>query len=405
MTSRIRVAQVVTRFIAGAGGVALRGATALDRDRYAVTILSAPDGSLLAEAERQGFEVIRLRHLRPELNPRADLRAFHELTHEFRRGGFDIIHTHSSKAGALGRMAAARVGGPAIVHTFHGFPFHEFQSPLRRAAYVAIERRLGRITDRFLAVGGAVAAEAVRRGIAAPERIRVIAPAINTDVTPLTPAARERARRLLGLPLTARVIGNVGRLDYQKAPEHLLSALGALRRPDVYVVWIGGGPLQARMQRLAARHGLAERFRLLGERADVGVLLPAFDIFAMPSRYEGLPCAVVEAMECGVPVVATAVNAVPEVVIAGKTGLLVPPAQPLRLTQALAYLLDHPDEAARMATAAQAQLGDRFRPATLGRDLTETYESLVLGQGLVATLPVALAEASRPPVPVSGQRA
>jgi glycosyltransferase involved in cell wall biosynthesis len=125
----------------------------------------------------------------------------------------------------------------------------------------------------------------------------------------------------------------------------------------------------------------------------------------MPSRYEGLPCAVVEAMECGVPVVATAVNAVPEVVIAGKTGLLVPPAQPLRLTRALAYLLDHPDEAARMASAAKAQLGDRFRPATLGRDLTETYESMVLGHGLVAPLPVSLDEASRPPVPAGGQRA
>jgi glycosyltransferase involved in cell wall biosynthesis len=373
MADQIRVATVITRFIAGAGGVALRGALALDPERYAVTILSADGGPLLARAEAAGMEVVRLRHMRPELNPVEDWKALAELTDELGRRNLDVVHTHSSKAGALGRVAARRAGVPAIVHTFHGFPFNQFQSAVRRQAYIAIERRLGRVTDAFLAVGGAVAAEAIRLRIAPAERTLVIASAIETDIVPLTPGSRREARRLLGLPPHARVVGTVGRLDSQKAPQDMLAAFARLRRPDTYFVWIGDGPHAARMARAIRRRGLSERFILLGERRDVPALLPGLDVFAMSSRYEGLPCALVEAMTCGVPAVATAVNAVPEAVVNGRTGLLGPPAQPEYLARAVAHLLDNPDVASRMALAAQAALGDAFEPQRLGRDLVETY--------------------------------
>jgi glycosyltransferase involved in cell wall biosynthesis len=372
---RVRVAQVVTRFIAGAGGVALRGALALDPERYAVTILAADGGPLLPQAEQAGLEVIRLRHLRPELNLRADVNGLRELVAALGKGQYDVVHTHSSKAGALGRWAAHRVGVPGIVHTFHGFPFHDFQWRLRRASYIAIERRLGRITDQFLAVGGAVAAQAVRLRIAPPERVRTIACAIDSNIVPVTETTRAEARRRLGVPPGAVVVGSVGRVDYQKAPQDLVAALDALQRADVWGVWVGDGPLRTKVEHVVRRSSLAGRFLFLGERRDVPALLPGFDVFAMASRYEGLPCALVEAMTCGIPVVATAVNAVPEVVIPGRTGLLVPPADPTSLARALAYLLDHPDERTRLARAARVQLGDRFSAAALGRDLTETYDA------------------------------
>jgi len=374
----LRVAQVITRFIAGAGGVALRGAMALDTSRYSVTVLSAPGGPLLAEAEAAGFEVVRLRHLRPEINPLEDYRALEELIYELRLRKFDIVHTHSSKAGAVGRVAADRVGVPGIVHTFHGFPFHNFQSWPLRTAYVQIERRLGRITDRFLGIGGAVAAEAIRLKIAPAERTRAIASAINVDVPRRTAASRAAARTRLGLAEDAVVVGTVGRLAAQKAPQDMLAAFESLGRRDVRFLWIGDGPLMPEMRRLVAVKGLAQRFQLLGERRDVLDLLPALDVFALASRYEGLPCSLVEALTCGIPSVATAVNAVPEVVIPGRTGLLVPPGEPRLLAKAIAYLLDHSSEADRMSEAAYVEIGDRFHPAVLGRDLEETYE-LALG--------------------------
>jgi glycosyltransferase involved in cell wall biosynthesis len=371
---RLRVVQIVTKLSAGAGGITLRGALALDPGRFSTTILTADGGSLIERAEEAGLEVIRLRHMAPDLSPWSDLRGLRELTRVLAAGNFDVVHTHSSKAGGLGRIAARKAGVRAVVHSFHGFPFHEFQTAARRRAYLTVERRLARLTDYFLADGTAIAAEAVRLKIAPPGRIRAIASPIDSGIPVVSESARRQARLLLGISREAKVVGTVARLDAQKAPLDMVEAIAALRRPDLHMVWLGDGELRAKAERRIARRGIADRFRLLGERDDVARLLPGFDVFAMSSLYEGLPCALVEAMTCGIPVVATAVNSVPEIVISGKTGVLARPRDPASLGQALAYVLDHPAEAARMAEAARAHIGDRFRPEVLGDDLTEIYQ-------------------------------
>ncbi|HEX6449147.1 MAG TPA: glycosyltransferase [Trebonia sp.] len=373
MTRRLQVAQVITRLMAGAGAVALRGALALDPDRYDVVFVTGEGDRLVKQARAAGFEVVLMPRLRSEIAPADDRRALADLQVCLR--DFDVVHTHSAKAGVLGRTAAHRVQVERIVHTFHGFPFHQFQSPPRRAAYVRIERRVGKFTDVFLAVGPAVAAEAITRGIALPERVRTIG--VGADLTGPVPGARDRAeaRRLLGVPPGMRVVGTVGRLTFQKAPEDFVRAVAALHRDDVFAVWIGDGELRRQTERLAARCGLSERMAFTGECGDVAVLLPGLDVFAMASRYEGLPCAIVEAMTAGLPVVATAVNAVPNVVIAGETGLLAPPGRPELLAGAIGYLLDHPAEAERLAATARRCLGEDLSQAALGRVLAQAYQS------------------------------
>jgi glycosyltransferase involved in cell wall biosynthesis len=397
--SRRSVAVVITRLQAGAGGVALRGAQALDAERYEVTIVAGDCGagadsdgsgdSMLARATAAGLTVVSVPELVSPISPGDDRRALRRLTELMAREGYEVVHTHSAKAGALGRLAAERAGTPRVVHTFHGFPFHEFQSRPRRAAYVGIERYLARRTDIFLAVGGAVAAEAVRRGIAVPERIRVINPAIEQSAGPAGPAARAAARGRLGVPVGCRVVGTVGRADYQKAPETFVDAIAGLDRDDVYAVWIGDGPMRQEMETRAARRGLEGRFLCAGHRDDVPDLLPGLDVFAMASRYEGLPCAVAEAMTAGLPVVATAVNAVPDVILPGETGLLVSPERPRQLAAAINYLLDEPADAARMALAGRLLIADKFAPSSLAPVLEAAYDS---GPGRRARPPVAVAQ-------------
>jgi glycosyltransferase involved in cell wall biosynthesis len=376
---RARVAAVITRLEGGAGMHALRGARALDQDAFETVIITGSGSDrLLAEAASAGLRVILEPSLRAPIDLRSDARALRRLGMLLREGNFGVMHTHCAKAGALGRLAARRSGVPRIVHTYHGFPFHEFQSAPRRRAYVAIERRLGRLTDMTLCVGTGVAVEAIRRGLAAPERIRVIGVVVDGAGTtgPVDAAvllrARRRARLALGVPADATVVGAVGRLTYQKAPEDFLAALAGLGRPDVIGVWVGGGELAGRIAAMA-RSMPWVRLVLAGDRADVPDLLPAFDVFALPSRYEGLPTVVVEAMASGVPVVATAVNAVADVVIPGETGLLVPPAKPRLLAEAIRYLIDSPPMAARMAAAARASLGTRFTQAALHDALVVAY--------------------------------
>lgn len=373
---RLRVATVITKLEGGAGVLALRGAQALDPAEYTITIVTGRGSPLLATAAAGGLDTMVEPTLRTAIDPPVDLVALRRLTALFASGDFDVVHTHTAKAGAVGRLAAHRAGVPKIVHTFHGFPFHPFQSAVRRTAYVSIERGLGRITDLTLCVGNGVAAEAVRRRLVTPDRVHTIGVAVDTEVTTRDPRSRLYARRALGVPREGPVVGAVGRLVYQKAPEDFVEALRVLGRTDVTGVWIGDGDLADQVRRLADRAVPGVRLILPGERSDIPELLPAFDVFALPSLYEGLPTAVIEAMVCGVPVVATAVNSVPDVVVPGRTGLLVPPRRPDLMAVAIRHLLDCPAEASRLAATARAWLDDRYTRSTLAEALRTAYGSL-----------------------------
>jgi glycosyltransferase involved in cell wall biosynthesis len=372
------VAVVIARLEGGAGVLALRGAVALDAKAFDVTIITGSAGRLREEAVAAGLDVIMEPSLRAPIAPFSDVRALLHLAGVLREREFDVVHTHCAKAGAIGRMAARRAGVPRIVHTYHGFPFHEFQSRVRRDTYVAIERRLGRLTDVTLCVGTGVATEAIRRGLASPERVRTIGVVVDgpdvavASMSARNPQARRRARAALGTRSHGPVVGTVGRMTYQKAPEDFVAAMVALGRPEVVGVLVGGGELEDRMGRLSISLS-RPRIVMAGERTDVLEVLPAFDVFVLPSRYEGLPTAIVEAMVCGVPVVATAVNAVPDLVVPGETGLLVPPGRPDLIAAAVRYLLDSPHVAARLAATARERLGDRFSEAALRDALAAAY--------------------------------
>lgn len=405
----LRVAAVITRLEGGAGLLALRGASAMNTDVVRPAIVTGSGDQLLAAAAAAGLEIIIEPALCAPIAPRSDLRALRRLETLFRERNFDVVHTHCAKAGAVGRLAAHRAGIPRIVHTFHGFPFHEFQSKARRQAYVSIERRLGRITDVALCVGVGVAAEAIRRELIAPERVVTIGVAVDGPdrMTARDPDARRQARLALGLPADATVVGAVGRLTYQKAPEDFVAAIGELDRPGLIGIWVGGGELAEPVGRLAAALPGA-RVVLAGERADVLDVLPAFDVFVLPSRYEGLPTAVVEAMMCGVPVVATTVNAVSDLVVPGQTGMLVPARRPRRLAAAIRYLLDSPAVAARMSTAARARVGDSYGEPALRAALAAAYAPAAPADDCAAlddSLAVSIPGATRVARPGPGRRA
>jgi glycosyltransferase involved in cell wall biosynthesis len=363
-----RVAVVITRLEGGAGVVALRGARALRPEDGEVTVICG-SGRLVEQASRDGVRVVVEPSLQRSISPGRDLVALVRLFRLLR--GFDVVHTHCAKAGALGRIAARWCGVRRVVHTFHGFPFHEFQRWPRHRAYVAIERRLGRVTDVALCVGNGVAAEAVRRRLLPPERIRATRVAVDLEAPTADPPNRARARRQLGLGPDVLVVGAVGRVTYQKAPEDFVGALAQLGRSDVVGVWVGDGDLAPRMRELAERRGVDVRW--IGERTDVVDLLPAFDLFVLPSRYEGLPLSVVEAVVCGVPVVVSAVNSVGDLVIHGETGMLVPPRRPASLAAAIAHLLEDRERAGRMAELARAQVDDGYGRRALGDALAAAY--------------------------------
>ncbi|WP_168221246.1 glycosyltransferase [Actinomadura sp. WMMA1423] len=394
---KLRVATVITRFNGGAGRVALNGALALpggDYERAIVTggvgmdstasstgngvlfgdeaVANAAAGDLTRQAHEAGMEIVQVGPLVPQISPRDDVAALRTLTRVLAEGRYDVVHTHSAKGGVIGRVAAARAGVPRIVHTWHGFPFNEFQSWARRRAYIRLERVAAKHTDAFLAIGSETVTTALRLGLTTPERVRLSWPAVDVDAYAAAPGSRARARRRLDLPLGVKVVGSVGRLTFQKGPEVFAKAIARLPG-DVFGLWVGGGPMADEMERLTARLGIGERMRWLGHRGDVADLLPAFDVMAMASRWEGLPCVLVEAIGAGIPLAATAVPSNQDLVLAGETGMLVPPENPEGLAAAVSALLNDPSAAARMAGRARARVGEWFSPEYLGTVLDETY--------------------------------
>jgi glycosyltransferase involved in cell wall biosynthesis len=388
---RLRVAMVITRFSGGVGAVALYGALALDPATYEATVVTggagggregtllkgaaavavAEPGDFTSRAHAAGMNVIRVAGLVPQFSPRGDLAALRTLIKVLDEGKYDVVHTHSVKSGVLGRFAAARTGVPRIVHTWHGLPFRESQSWPRRQASLGLERLAAQHTDAFLAIGSETVVKALRLGLAGPERIRASWPAVDVTIFERADGAWAQARQRLDLPLGVKVVGSIGRLVPQKGPDLFVRALARLP-DDVFGLWVGDGPMRERLDRLTTKLGLTDRIQWLGHRDDVAEVLPAFDVMAVTSRWEGLPSVLIEAIGAGIPLIATAVSSNHDLVQPGETGLLALP-RPAHLARAITWMLDNPVASRAMTEQAKARLGEWFSPRFLGAVLDDTY--------------------------------
>ncbi len=317
------------------------------RDRYDMTVACSPGGPLVHRARQEGIRVIevpgltRLPHLR-------DLQALVFLVRLMRSERFALVHCHSTKAGVLGRIAARLAGVPAVVFTAHAWQFVAVWPGPLRLAIRAAERQAARLSTAIICVSEFDRQQALRAGIGPPDRLFVVPNGVD-------PAAwmQDRARPPAGShaerPATAIM---VGRLAVPKDPATLLEAWRRIGPPHRLIL-VGAGPLLADVRRRIQRDGLADRVVLMDPASPIPSLLREADLFVLCSRWEGVPLAIIEAMMSGLPVVATRVGGVPEVVSDGETGVLVPPHDPQALASALNQLLRDPERRRRMGEAGQ----------------------------------------------------
>ena len=313
------------------------------------------EGDLLNEARDAGLDVRVLEPLGRAIHPARDLRALaalRRLIHELRP---DVVHTHTAKAGLLGRTAALGARPrPALVHTYHGHVLSGYFGPAASALFRRAEAGLARRTDRLVAVAGAVRDELVSaHGVGRREQYVVIPPGIDAARTAPDRAAGAALRARLGLRPGDVLVGCVGRLEPVKRVDRLLDAwervAAAAPRAQLLVVGEGehGEAVRARLQSLP-------RARWLAPRRELGVIYGALDVLALPSAREGLPQVVVEALAAGVPVVASAVGGVPALIEHGRTGLLVPEGDGAALAEALIALATQDGRRAELAAGARS---------------------------------------------------
>jgi len=354
----LRVLEMIDKpFLGGGQKVVLSLAKGLDRERFAVSVCSRDEGPL-AEAVRE----LGLPFLPAPFSKRPSRRLVEDLRRLLIENDVGLLHTHGGVAGLYGRWAARRAGTPAVVHTLHGIHYLHYRNPLLRRFYIGLERRCSRYTDAVICVSEADRNRAVKLRLSEEGRLKLI----RNGVEPPPEASPERERALSELKARVKldppVVGTVARLHRQKGVAYLLKAAERLvkSRPGVKVVVVGGGPLERKFRRALERGGLGRTVVLLGERADAADLMELFDVFVLPSLWEGLPLVLAEAAARGKPVVAADIDGVREVIRNGETGLLVPPKDPEALAAAVDRLLGDPALAGGLAARAQAEIPPRF---------------------------------------------
>lgn len=348
---------------------------------------SAQEATLAAEAERMGIAVHQFPGLSRSINPLSDVLALRSLMNWMRRGQWDVIHTHGSKAGILGRRAAAAAGVPIIVHTVHGWGHHTQQNPLVRRLYVQAERQAATITDRIIVVADANREKGLADGIGQRGQYETIHSGI--DIARFRDVHVDAAllRDSLGIPRNAPVVGTVGRLAKQKAPEDFVKMAAIIhgQMPDAHFVFVGGGPLQAQVESQVAEAGLQTFVHLLGYRSDVPELLRVFDVFALTSLWEGLPRVFAQAMCASLPIVATHVDGAAEAVRVGENGYLVPPRRPQEQAKLVLQLLNDMALSRKMGRRGLDLVDPQFCELAMVRRIEEIYMECARAKNLVPT--------------------
>ena len=384
MASRkLRVQHVITRMIVGGAQETPLLCIALsDRERFYGSILSGivtgAEGSLHGECRARQVPLHFLPPLVRRIAPSYDARALLRLYSYFRRTRPDVVHTHSSKAGILGRMAAKATRVPVVVHTVHGWSFHPGQSKPVYQGYLGLEKLCAPLCQALVCVAQPDMTEGQALGIGKPSQYRLIRSGIEVRIYRDVELTQAEARQRVGLPTDAFIVGCVGRLSAQKAPLDLLRAFEVVARQhaDAHLALVGDGPLRGEVALAAQAAGIAERVHFLGLRRDVPQLLRAFDCFALASKWEGLPRTLPQAMAAGLPIVATQIAGVPDAVVEGENGFLAPVGEPEQLGAALLTLADDPALCARMGQVGQERV-EEFSAQRMAQQHEALYEELL----------------------------
>lgn len=372
----MKVLQFVTRLdLGGAQEVCLDQCRLLLEKGHEVHLLTAADGEMMGDARRMRGLVV---HAWPDwehaIRPVDDVRCLTRLVAMLRGERFDVLHTHCSKAGLVGRLAARLAGAPPkVVHHVHGWSFNATQPRLQRSVYVALEKLAARPGFVLLSCSEETSAQGRRLGIGGDGDRRVLYSGIDRREN-LARRPRAAIRRRLGVPARDVLFLQLGNLKPQKDPVTFArAAVEAGRRLGRARFWIAGdGPLRAEAEGVAREGGLGTRFRILGWRRDVADLLAAADVLVLTSRFEGLPLAILRGMAAGLPVVATAVDGTPEAVADGVSGILIEPGDDAGAARALVRLGRDPALRRGMGRRGRER-SRRFRLERVRYELLDVY--------------------------------
>jgi glycosyltransferase involved in cell wall biosynthesis len=391
----VKIIHIITRLIlGGAQENTLITCKLLAERGHDVTLVTGPalgpEGELFNQAKGQDYEVVVIDRLRRAINPYNDAVSYFQIKKLLRELKPDIVHTHSAKAGILGRFAGHALKGkwsvnlPAIVHTIHGLAFHPYQSELLNKFYIAIERSTAKRTDFFITVADAMTAQATAVGIGTPERYVTAYSAIEEEefVKPISQEHRGDFRRKHGIADDAVVLVSIARLFMLKGHEYIVESAKELSKRFENCVWlfVGDGNLSEQFKERAHRLGLDERIKFAGllPPSEIPLAIQSSDILVHCSLREGLARALPQGMLCGKPAISFDVDGAREVVNEN-TGRLIEPKNVEQLTEACAELIVDKDLRERLGEQARQSVKKKFAPDTMVDTIEQVYRRLLGG--------------------------
>ncbi|MBI4589254.1 MAG: glycosyltransferase family 4 protein [Candidatus Rokubacteria bacterium] len=378
---------VITRLsLGGSAQNTIDSVVALDRAGWRTILAAGSVGaeiSLVDRARSRGCRTVLLPALTRAVSPTRDLLALWQLFRLIRTERVALVHTHTSKAGFVGRLAAWLARVPVIVHTPHGHIFYGYYGPTLTAFFVGLERLAARLTDRMVVLTERGIEEHLARGIGRREQFRVIPSGVDLEAVRRGALPYETARARLGVDSETRLIVGLGRLEPVKGFQSLVRALPLILSvvPSARLLLVGEGSLRPALVAEAHALGVGDRFEIAGARLDPAAFLAAADLVVVPSLNEGMGRVLVEAMALGRPVVATRVGGIPAVVADRQTGTLVPSDDPPALAGAVSELLKEPGLRQRMGEAGR-QRAEQFSLAVMESRLLDLYRGCCAEKGL-----------------------
>ncbi|MBN2244687.1 MAG: glycosyltransferase family 4 protein [Candidatus Aminicenantes bacterium] len=371
--SKIRILEIIDRpFLGGGQKNLLSIAEALDRSKYEIEVCSQDNGPLVEELKQKN-----IRHLPVSIRKITSLKAVKKLRNLMKEQGYDIVHTHGGIAGLYGRWAAFRSGIPVVIHTLHGIHYLYYRNFLLRWGYVFLERLFSRFTQTVIFVSHADMEKGRRHRLAPFEKMKVVKNGIDFDKVRVAAVIPEKfnLKEQLGLENDFFFLGTVARIHRQKNIPGLIKAAVVLQDalPEARFIIVGDGPMMAKVKNMIERFGLQEIVFLLGERPDAHRIMSQFDVFILPSLWEGLPYVLMEAGALGLPVVASNIAGVREIIQDGETGFLVPKDNPQELVEAIIQLKSDPKLRSELGKRLQEKIQSEYSITRMIREIEEIY--------------------------------
>jgi glycosyltransferase involved in cell wall biosynthesis len=375
---RIKLLYIITKLeLGGAQKQLLDLISSLDKERFDPFLFTAKNGILLPQAHAiKGLSIKQSRFLERNINPLKDLLASIEIYRFIKKNNIRIVHTHSSKAGILGRLAARLANVKIIIHTVHGWSFNDYQSPISRKLFIHLEKMIGKFTDRLVVASYHDKQKGLKNNISSDNGYTLIRYGIDYAKFKIEVHSTKEE---LGIGANDFVVTNISCFKPQKSPCDFIKLAYLVNKefPNTKFLLVGDGILRKEIEKLVLKLNLQKQIILTGWRRDIPEILSITDVLVLTSLWEGLPIVVLEAMAAARPIIATDTGGVGEVVIEDKTGFLVPCRGIKKMSEKLVVLIKNESFRRQIGEAAKNNLGYNFTLENMAKYNQDLYKGLM----------------------------